>query len=283
MDRHLSIQEDQDEAYLMASFPYLASANAEPDSFGPSPNSENSRFKYSSTLKCCWMVCRWTSILFFLAKPWVGTYSSRLTGQTKTELFHNVRTCFPESELCKHSIQRPCPDQNYFAMSGAICPSPNYENIWFKHSDPTKILWQCPDLFVRVRTVKTPDSTTLTQPELSGPMCPSLNCRYTRFMHSDPTKIPWQCPEPFVRVRTVQTSDSTTLTRPELSGPMCPSLHCRNTWFILPDPDSTPQFDTVLANGLRQLLCNQPRQLRNVGAFGGVLPNVLDGYTVPVR
>ena len=41
MGRHLSIQDDQDEAYLMASFPYLASANAEPDSFGLSPNTLN--------------------------------------------------------------------------------------------------------------------------------------------------------------------------------------------------------------------------------------------------
>jgi len=41
MGGYLSIQEDQDKAYLMASFPYLASASAEPDSFGPSPNTLN--------------------------------------------------------------------------------------------------------------------------------------------------------------------------------------------------------------------------------------------------
>jgi len=41
MGGYLSIQEAQDEAYLMASFPYLANASAEPDSFGPSPNTLN--------------------------------------------------------------------------------------------------------------------------------------------------------------------------------------------------------------------------------------------------
>jgi hypothetical protein len=52
MSGHLNIQEDQDEAYLMASFPYLADASAEPDSdyqvrtvqthSRPSPNTFNS-------------------------------------------------------------------------------------------------------------------------------------------------------------------------------------------------------------------------------------------------